>query len=554
MRRMYAAGYRYGEVKLAEIGPVKEGTRFSMSGYLPDPTRRPPVLVSLGCHVDGAALPRPDLFDRDTAIAGVRKRFAFAPPRADQARLERLQLFVRQWVRDHLRPLAPEADVSFETWIAGTDYPDWRKQQLRDCWTKLGSAARLTVRHYACKSFIKDESYSEFKHARGINSRTDEFKCAVGPIFKAIEREVFKLPQFIKHVPVADRPKYIKDRLSRGGGRLFATDYTSFESLFVPELMTAVEFELYDYMTQALPDHEDFMWLCRNVIGGVQQCHFRGFTATVPGCRMSGEMCTSLGNGFSNLMFALFLARELGIPDLDGVVEGDDGLFVAGRFPTSEDFATLGLVIKIEEHNTFSEASFCGLVFDSNELINVTDVIDTVVGFGWTYGCYARCSTKRNLMLLRCKALSLAHQYPGCPVIQELAKYGLRVTTGVRNYIRSWVKKSGPRGMSMWEREQLLAAMRDERKLKFPTPGPATRLLVERLYGVSVEEQVSLESYFGKLSTLTAFRHHALLNHTRPAWRKYWDEYVFESHTKSPNLERFPIHTGCYPGFMKEWR
>jgi len=525
-----------------------------MSGYRSDPTRRPPVLVSLGCHVDGSVLPHPDLFDRDTAIAGVRKRFAFAPPVADKGRMKRLKKFVRGWVRKHLVPLAPDADLSLETWLSQTNYPEWRKQQLRVKWEKVGSMYHLLYSHFACKSFIKDEMYEEFKHARGINSRTDEFKCAVGPIFKAIEHEVFKNPHFIKHVPVADRPRYIRDRIQRIGALYFATDYTSFESLFVPSLMNAVEFELYDYMTSQIPDHDQFMKLCRDVIGGVQQCHFNGFTARVPGCRMSGEMCTSLGNGFSNLMFALFLCEELGIKNVDGVVEGDDGLFVADSFPTSVDFASLGLVIKIETHTNLSDASFCGLLFDPEELANVTDPISAVAGFGWTYGCYKQCSSKKNLMLLRCKALSLAHQYPGCPIIQALAQYGLRVTRKVCFWLRGWVQKSGPRGMSLWDREQLLLAIRDESKLLFPAPGMRTRLLMERLFGVSVEEQVALESYFAGLTGVTPLRHDVLVVHSKPAWREYWLRYTIECSIRNEWLDRPPLPSGFYAGFVREFQ
>jgi hypothetical protein len=88
--------------------------------------------------------------------------------------------------------------------------------------------------------FVKDEGYDSFKHARGINSRTDEFKVRVGPIFKLIEKEVFKLPCFIKKVPLDRRAEYILDMMGETGPFL-VSDYTAFESLFTRDIMSRVE-------------------------------------------------------------------------------------------------------------------------------------------------------------------------------------------------------------------------------------------------------------------------------------------------------------------------
>jgi len=44
---------------------------------------------------------------------------------------------------------------------------------------------------------------------RLIFSRDDHYKTVVGPMFKRIEKELFKLPHFIKNVPVEQRSEYI---------------------------------------------------------------------------------------------------------------------------------------------------------------------------------------------------------------------------------------------------------------------------------------------------------------------------------------------------------
>jgi len=399
-------------------------------------------------------------------------------------------------------------------------------------WEECGGL--LNERDFRCDSFVKDETYPEYKHSRGINSRSDAFKCKVGPIFRLIEKVVYSHPSFIKKVPVHKRPEYIMDKLYSVGARYFATDYTAFESLFVKEIMEAVEFELYDWMTSNLPEHDEFMTLCREVLGGLNQCNFKFFSVFLEATRMSGEMCTSLGNGFSNLMFMLFLCEEVGSSFVNGVVEGDDGLFViSGPAPSKADFESIGLIIKLEECESIAEASFCGIIFDPECRQNLRDPRRVLTTFGWTSRSYAGAKAKRKLALLRCKALSLAHQYPGCPVIQALAQYGLRVTIGVGNYA-VW-KVINSKGVNEYQRGVLMDAMLNP--VKPVQIGMGSRLLVERMFSIPVEDQVHFEAYLSGLSTIQPLTAGVLEPTLSRTWHEYWCKYVI------PRPERL-----SYPG------
>jgi len=545
-------GYRYGEVKQDPLKEIKEDAHISE----PQPVAlnmRPTVGVSLGCHVAGAACPHPDPHDPETTMAGVRKRFAIKPPNADDRTLRRFSRFVRRWVRRNLTPIAADADVSVEHWLAHTDYPDWRRKELRVQWDGVGSIwdPDKSHRYFRCSSFMKDESYPTYKHARAINSRSDEFKCAVGPIFKLIEEEVYKLPAFIKHVPVAERPDYIMGRLHREGAKYLATDYTAFESLFVEKLMVACEFQLYSYMTEFLPDGTNFMRLVREVLGGENLCVFKRFRVSLKATRMSGEMCTSLGNGFSNLMFMLFSCAEAGCTEVIGVVEGDDGLFtMIGNPPKTEDFAKLGLVIKAEEHDTISTASFCGIVFDPSERINVTDPAKVLANFGWTQRTHNRCRSSKLRVLLRCKAMSYAFQYPGCPIIQELAAYGLRVTEGVTNSVA--MKLIDQKGFDSYKKGIVkLAVLRGN--IPWKETGWATRILVERLYGFTVEQQFHIEAYLRSLINIQPLDDPVLVAKLPLVWGDYFTRYAHESDRLDVNLEFPATQYHKYPGFKREW-
>jgi hypothetical protein len=520
--RIVAYGYRVGEVILplnftvdptATCGPVREV----------DLQRRPCVQVDLGPHWKGVALPHPDRLDPMTTLIGTGKRFAVKPPEAKTEVVAALREFVKSYIRKNYVPLPADSDTSLDNWLESTNYPLRRKDELKEKWSRTNfSEVRHNKKYHVCKSFMKDETYTEYKHARGINSRTDEFKCAVGPIFKLIEKEVFKSDHFIKKVPVASRPKYIYDKLYRSGSKYAVSDYTTFEALFVPEIMDAVEFELYEYMTSELPEGHQFMDLIRTAMLGRNQCQYKNFTIGVDGKRMSGEMCTSLGNGFSNLMFMLFMLDRNGCENVDGVVEGDDGLFVFdGRAPTSKQFEDLGLIIKLEIIEDLARASFCGLVFDLFDLINVTDPRVVLASTAWTSERYVKARAKKLMVLLRCKALSMAHQYPGCPILSSYAHYILRLT---RSYdIRHYVYEGY---MNEWERSQLIDALKDERKIHKIDPPDNTRRLVFELYGISERDQKHIEDWFDNCQSLQPFDIPCLRKYKNPVWEHYYYNYV----------------------------
>jgi len=540
-------GYRHNEVHL-KIPELKKAFSMTTPRWV-DPDYRPVVQRSLGCHVSGAALPHADPGDPLTMAAGVQKRIGAKLPTPSPIKLRRLRRFVRRWLRKNLVPLSHDCDVSVEAWLAKTHYPEWRKNELRKKWAEVISIWD----HTKVKVHMKDETYVEYKHARGIYSREDEFKCAAGPIFKLIEEALYKDGHFIKHIPVAERGRYVKERLYRLGAKYFSTDYSTFEGSFIAKIMDAVEFELYSYMVQHLPSGADWLDLMRKVLMGKNVCEYKHFMVQIMATRMSGEMCTSLGNGFTNLMVFLFVCEENDCVDVDGVVEGDDGLFaLSGEAPTSEQFAELGFVIKMEEHLELSHASFCGLIFDINDEIIVTDPMETIVQFGWVSRQYSRSGKNTLMKLLRCKSLSLAHQYPGCPIIQALAEYGLRQT---RSYcVKDFVMKMRT---SMWEREQLIAAIRDESKLrtKLRTPGMATRLLVESKFGIIIEHQLHIEKYLAGLNQLEPLDDEILQMYVKPVWSHYYDNYskcvngpVAPGGQGLPNiLEKLPVMSPTSP-------
>jgi hypothetical protein len=515
-------GYRVGEVPLADVGSPKMNTVFLDKPFEDDLSKRPITQVSAGCHVAGVALPHADNWDRDSLKKGAVKRVASQRPAPVLKRLKGLKHYTRRWCFRHLRRLAPDTDLSVEHWLELTSYTEKRKEELRKCWRDFTSISDEQKRAWIVRAFGKDEWYAAYKHTRGIYARSDIFKCLLGPIFKAIEHEVYQTSPFIKKVPVCDRPHVIMRDIVREGCEYYATDFTSFESSFSKQIYENCEFQMYDYMTSKLPTGGVFMDLLRKYIAGRNEISFRGFTMALEACRMSGEMNTSLGNGFTNLMVFHYLAKEVcGCNKVRGKVEGDDGIFALdGNAPSSEDFASLGFDIKIEKHTQINTASFCGIVFDVKDRCNIRDPRPVLASFSWMRRQYARAGLKKLKMLLRCKALSLAHQYPGCPIIQSLADYGLRVTRSfdIRHYVNE------ARNLNWWEREQLLAALHDEKKIRSVEPSVNSRLLMQEMYGISLAAQSMVESYLKNLDVIEPLQIQHVIAFD-DCWRHYFYEY-----------------------------
>lgn len=335
-----------------------------------------------------------------------------------------------------------------------------------------------------------------------------------------------------------------------------ATDYTAFESLFTKEVMESCEFVMYEYMTQYLPCHKIFMHYIRKVIAGTNHCVFKYFTIDVLATRMSGEMNTSLGNGFSNLMFTLFLAEENGCLNIRGVVEGDDGLFtMEGLFPTVEQYKSLGLVIKQDIHDSISTASFCGIVFADRDRNIITNPLDEILNFGYCSGKYAKANERTRMQLLRAKALSMVYQYPGCPMLGALARYGLRMT---KNCQVGRLLNNGT--FNMWEKEQLLEALayfkKDYKHLSIQKDiGFDSRLLVEQLYGIPITVQVKFEEYMDAKTDLSPINFPLLDHFVHPDQIDYYWRYQRVAGTPEtpvlvaePKCHKFKFEVGLKRG------
>lgn len=417
-------GYRAPETPL---GIPKEGRGTLRVGAKP-PRQRSANYVDLPDvpHIHGVAPVSPDRNDKETAVRGMRHRYARHVPALDPKHREQFRLFVRKWAREHLTPI--QSPMSFEEWLATESYNESRKAQLRKIHSEIvdrGGAIPIWMLRRV-KAFIKSESYPEYKHARHINARCDAAKVIFGPIVKRMEEEVYKQHEFIKHVPLPQRPALLR-ALKIAGAKYVESDHTAFEAHFTVELQTIVEFEVCRWLLKQYPE---ISVLLEDVESGENYITMPALDLImkISGIRCSGDMWTSLFNGLGNLMAMKFACSILG-STCDGFVEGDDGIFaVHGPVPTPELMSKLGFEVKMVEHDDPATASFCGMILAGDSIIR--DPRRFFQTFGWT-DRYLSAGLKVKRSLALAKSLSALYETPNCPLVAVASRYVYERTRGV---------------------------------------------------------------------------------------------------------------------------
>lgn len=494
---------------------------------------RYPVSSTLPIYWTQAVRPRPDHRDPLNLVCGVVKRFGNKPTKPNKKIWKDILRFAELFNRHYFKPILPDEEPTFENWIANSPYDQVRREQLTKAHkdSNLSSLNRRQRRKTFSqnKSFCKGEAYGPFKKPRLINSRVDEAKVDFGPWFKEISDRLFALPPFIKYIPFSDRPEVIKRDLMEEGSTYVADDYVAYEAHFDKQHMQ-LEFTYYKYMLSKCPGGREVLKRMYAALQGTNECKFEFFKVLIEATRMSGDMNTSLGNSYTNLIIhAYWYWVNCGRPTDPNIlrdyvmrkikVEGDDSAASyrnKSHIPTEEQMKLSGFKVEHLEFDNLGDMSFCGCVFDPDDMIIVTDPTKVLADFGWVPRRYVRANLKMRLELMRAKALSYKYQYNGCPIITPFCDNIIRQTSHVK------IRKSIIDTTAMYERDLLKQAISNNENTK-PT-GMKTRLLVERLFGITVMEQLSIEI---KLCSVTKpFELDELIHKTPKEWLRTADVYV----------------------------
>lgn len=206
-----------------------------------------------------------------------------------------------------------------------------------------------------------------------------------------------------------------------------------------------------------------------------------------------------------------------------------------------DEFVKLGLDIKIDYHWKLSHASFCGMIFDEIEKSIIGNPLKVMASVGWTTAKYLSARPTIKNMLLRSKALSMAYQYPRCPMITALARALLRLTK--KCDVLTFLDKHGRNFLDLYHLDVVKNAARLDHsgRLILGEVGVRTRILFEEIYSISVFEQLELERYFDSLTDLSELDHPVLFQMFPQRWKDFDQNYVDYVNPRDPNRE-YPGH------------
>lgn len=495
------SGYSLTEAKISLESLVTKDIRFRIRNI-----HEVSMFLSrtLPAFIEGVAMFKP-LMTEETVEWSLRKRLLHKTPTPAPGFFREMRAFSYRWACRHLKPLHGHAD--FMDWIDHVNYNMRRKDQFI---TLRETTTPQAVFDSVVKMFFKDEFYPERKAPRFISSRDDKAKVWLGPIFHDIESVLYNIKQrgeetvFVKGLTPLERVEKI-DRMF-GNRDVYVTDYSAFETHFYPEMMRAVEMQVYKVLLYNRPDEMELV----KVITGINRCVGRYHSFELPGVRMSGEMNTSVGNGISNFLFMQFACKKAGRRILNMIVEGDDGLVEVDGDIDPAIFRNMGLEIKMAKTKP-NIASFCGCVFDAKTRHNFGHPLEALVKFSWTPKKALGYNARRLRELMVAKAYSLCAEYPGVPLIWVVCDLVIHNNPMVR-FCRA-VKY-----LDRWHASNMRLTDRVRR------PSADDRCFFTELTGITISEQIEIERQLRE--TYPHMKSPLLLKHMPDAYVESWETYV----------------------------
>lgn len=369
-------------------------------------------------------------------IRGMTKRVAHETTH-DPVERSKLYRFFSEIILPTL-PVLPAGlidDVLRDIWLDDShNYTQKRKELLRFLAALYYSHQIRPESIYIMSSFIKKEYYDKLKEPRIINSRTDTFKTLVGPYIHQVEKLVMSNGHFIKHMHPEEVAMKMNE-IAQSHYCVYETDYSSFEGSFDLDFMQHIEWLMFQHVLVNYPQILDIIRPC---YFGKNVCTYKKkWKCSFEGSRMSGDMWTSLCNGFSNYVmvsYYIYCARqEHGYFNADFIVEGDDG-FIGTDYPLPfEKAKLLGFDLKCEQKFDKNDVSFCGICEYHGKLIPDIPRILNKYGYSFdrdviqSYIHPTKSNMKKRKDLIHSKALSLLAQSQGIPILQAVAQQQLRL-------------------------------------------------------------------------------------------------------------------------------
>lgn len=501
---LYLYGYHPNRAPQSTLPVEQFDYRFRANHRRFAPDERP-VARQIGPVPLNAVWPVPEQSHPMAALNAIRNRVALAPGPLAGRNFAGLRRFTRRFCRAFIGKLKPGDDVDFDTWLEHSHYNEARKEQLREAADFLPVNQREYASATRVALHIKDEAYEKYKPPRIIAARADKSKTDFGPLIKAVEKIVYAierngLPVFPKSIPMHRRAEYLIEMFGEevpAGFALLETDFERMESHLIARIMRVIEVEVYKWVTSEHPLAQEIMRRFVAVITGVNTLDFRHvLTVMLRAKRMSGEVNTSLGNGLTTMILTAFLdfciSRQVRIPR--GCFEGDDGLVMVPDawiplLTPARILATTGFRMKLERRNSIYSSLFCGTVMAPGSKHMLYSPSKFLSKIGWSRKPHANFGNVKAKALFRVKVLSFMAMYPSTPVIWKFCEHWEKQTRAYHSVAERLIETDGL--FSWWEQQTFRIHGLGGKVLE---PTDAEREVVEEVFGMTIEEQLYLES------------------------------------------------------------
>jgi hypothetical protein len=168
---------------------------------------------------------------------------------------------------------------------------------------------------------------------------------------------------------------------------------------------------------------------------------------------------------------------------------------------------------------------FCGILSSETTLATLCDPIKQLVGLGWAGSRYVNAKESTLRSLSRCKAFSLIHQYPGCPIVASAARYVLRLT---KPYHKKMIDMIDNKHLLDRYKEQYF----DKKKFYGNNNVPeddismSSRQVIEDHFNISISKQLQIEKYFDDCVSWDPIPWKMFVCEIPPDWFYFSDHYI----------------------------
>jgi len=447
--------------------------------------------------------------------------------------------------------------ITREEWYETCGLPAFRINKMKAAISEFGDANDILPSDFIYGCFGKDEEYVEQKPIRGIFGQCERLKALFGPMFTIMEKFYFKTRNSIKGIDMLDMPQHIYECIFSTTGNSRVTDYSSLEKSHKEIICLLIIFRVYLKLCAAHADSLEKLDLVSKTRANMK-FDWKGFTVFVEWALGSGCRDTSFANFILNDFFCWFTMWMRNVPEDDEkhVCEGDDaGQQVQALTNIKLDTAflkTAGLNMTFEVFDSVLHGGFCGMTMDDLELQLITDPVRMLLRFGWLPARYAGARIIKHKALYRMKALSLILIFPSCPVIATFCNRVLWLTRDIDHRLALRMESSSYMRTHYEEVDSvyqclLRKGMANGGMIETPEPGPSTRLLFARQFGMSIDWQFRIEQVFRNLTfgNIEMCLFDVYCDTRSSVWREASETYVVEegeTFTRPPIIDHDRIN------------